>query len=42
VALPVFYFTELMALALGLEGTTRLFKMHQTDPLPLLSGLGLV
>ncbi len=42
VALPVFYFTELMALALGLEGTERWFKMHHVDPLPLLTGLGLL
>lgn len=42
VALPVFYFTELMALALGLAGTEQWFKMHQADPLPLLSELGLV
>lgn len=42
VRLPVFYFTELMALALGLAGTEQWFKMHQADPLPLLSELGLV
>ena len=40
--LPVFYFTELMALALGLEGPEKWFKMHHLDPRPLLTGLGLV
>jgi heterodisulfide reductase subunit B len=42
VRLPVFYFTELMALALGLEGPEQWFKMHHVDPLPLLGGLGLL
>jgi heterodisulfide reductase subunit B len=42
VRLPVFYFTELMALAMGLEGPEKWFKMHHLDPRPLLLGLGLI
>ncbi len=41
-ALPAFYFTELIALALGLEGTDSWFKRHNMDPRPLLESLGLV
>ena len=40
--LPVFYFTELMALAMGQQGTGDWFKLHRVDPRPLLFGLGLV
>lgn len=40
--LPVFYFTELMALAMGLEGAESWFKKHYVDPRPLLVGLGLI
>ena len=40
--LPVFYFTELMALAMDLEGPEKWFKMHHVDPRPLLIGLGLI
>jgi len=40
--LPVFYFTELVALALGLPGTSTWFKLHNVDPLPLVSSLGLL
>ncbi|MDP3142650.1 MAG: CoB--CoM heterodisulfide reductase iron-sulfur subunit B family protein [Candidatus Omnitrophota bacterium] len=40
--LPVFYFTELAALAMGQEGTEGWFKLHRTDPRPLLQGLGLL
>ena len=40
--LPVFYFTELVALALGLQGTATWFKLHNVDPVPLVSSLGLV
>jgi len=40
--LPVFYFTELMALAMGLTGPEKWFKMHRVDPRPLLIGLGLI
>ncbi len=41
VRLPAFYFTELIALAMGLEGTDKWFKMHNFDPRPLLNSLGL-
>ena len=40
--LPVFYFTELAALAMGQQGPEGWFKLHQTDPRPLLRGLGLL
>ncbi len=40
--LPSFYFTEIMALALGLEGPESWFKMHNTDPRPLLKSLNLL
>ncbi len=40
--LPVFYFTELAALAMGQEGTEGWWKLHRTDPRPLLQGLGLL
>jgi heterodisulfide reductase subunit B2 len=39
--LPVFYFTELVALAMGLPGTSTWFKLHTVDPTPLMGGLGL-
>lgn len=42
VALPAFYFTELIALALGLKGTDSWFKRHNMDPRPLLQSLALV
>ncbi|MBN2178906.1 MAG: CoB--CoM heterodisulfide reductase iron-sulfur subunit B family protein [Deltaproteobacteria bacterium] len=42
VVLPAFYFTELIALALGLDGSDAWFKMHNVDPRPLLSSLGLI
>lgn len=41
-ALPVFYFTELAALAMGQDGPERWCRLHQTDPRPLLQGLGLL
>lgn len=40
--LPIFYFTELAALAMGQEGTEGWWKLHRTDPRPLLQGLGLI
>lgn len=40
--LPVFYFTELIALAYGLPGPETWFKLHNVDPIKLLSGLGLL
>jgi len=42
VRLPTFYFTELIALALGIAGPEDWFKLHHCDPLPLLSGLRLL
>ena len=39
--LPIFYFTELLGLALGIEGKSWL-ERHITDPLPLLTSLNLV
>lgn len=42
VRLPVFYFTELVALAMGLQGPASWFKLHNVDPTPLVSGLGLL
>jgi heterodisulfide reductase subunit B2 len=40
--LPVFYFTELMALAFGLSGSQEYFKSHIFDPQPLLKKLQLI
>ena len=40
--LPVFYFTELMALAFGLSGSQEYFKSHIFDPQPLLKKLQLL
>ena len=40
--LPVFYVTELMALAFGHQGTSHWWKKHFVDPVPLLSGKGLL
>lgn len=39
--LPTFYFTELIAFALGLSGPENWFKMHIVDARPLMSSLGL-
>ena len=39
--LPVFFFTELMALALGMEGPEEWFAKHLVDPRPLLYAKGL-
>ena len=38
--LPVFYFTELLSLALGVPETDRWFRRHLVDPRPLLKRLG--
>lgn len=38
---PVFYITELMALAIGVSGHERWWKRHLVDPRPLLRSLGL-
>jgi heterodisulfide reductase subunit B len=40
--LPVFYLTELMALAFGDSGVARWWKKHFVDPAPLLRSKGLV
>jgi heterodisulfide reductase subunit B len=40
--LPIFYFTELIALAMGLSGSKETFKTHMFDPQPLLKQLGLI
>ncbi|MDO9559569.1 MAG: CoB--CoM heterodisulfide reductase iron-sulfur subunit B family protein [Syntrophales bacterium] len=42
VRLPVFYFTELIALALGLQGPETWFKLHNVDPRPLMKSLALI
>jgi heterodisulfide reductase subunit B len=39
--LPVFFFTELLGLALGLPGADEWFSRHLIDPLPLLTRSGL-
>jgi heterodisulfide reductase subunit B len=39
--MPVFYFTELIGLALGLPEAAKWWPKHLIDPRPLLSGLGL-
>jgi len=39
--LPVFYFSELAAIALGLPGQESWLKKHLVNPLPLLSALSL-
>jgi heterodisulfide reductase subunit B2 len=39
--LPVFYFTELMALAMGLPGVEAWLGLHNVDPRPLVKSLAL-
>jgi len=39
--MPIFYFTELLGLALDLPGTDNWFKRHAVDPRPLLRSVGL-
>jgi heterodisulfide reductase subunit B2 len=39
--MPVFYFTELIALALGATDSNRWWRKHLADPRPLLNELGL-
>jgi heterodisulfide reductase subunit B len=39
--MPIFYFTELLGLALDLPDTDRWFKRHAIDPRPLLRSVGL-
>lgn len=40
--MPVFYFSELMGLAMRLPGADRWFKLHKIDPAPLLRVAGIV
>jgi heterodisulfide reductase subunit B2 len=40
--MPVFYFTELMALAMGMEEAKGWFQKHLTSPFPLLQRLNLL
>ena len=40
--LPVFYFTELMGLALGLTSVEKWLGRHSADPMPLLKRIGLI
>lgn len=40
--MPIFYFTELMALAFGLPGVGKWFGKHTVDPRPLLRERGLL
>ena len=40
--MPVLYFTQLMAIALGCDSTVLCFDLHHVDPQPALAGLGLV
>jgi len=40
--IPVFYFTQLLALALGLDAGVGRFDLNYVDPLPLLKEKGLV
>jgi heterodisulfide reductase subunit B len=40
--LPVFYFTELMGVAMGIEAENAWWKKHMIDPTPLLRGLNLI
>lgn len=40
--MPIFYFTELMGLALGLPGIEKWLGRHSVDPRPLLRGRGLL
>jgi heterodisulfide reductase subunit B len=39
--MPIFYFTELIGLALGLREADRWFRCHLIDPLPALKRVGL-
>lgn len=40
--IPIFYFTQLMALALGLPQKINHFDKHHIDPKPLLTELGII
>jgi heterodisulfide reductase subunit B len=40
--IPVFYFTQLLGIAMGLDYQTLGFEQNAVDPLPLLKGKGLL
>jgi heterodisulfide reductase subunit B len=40
--LPIFYYSELMGLAMGHKDTAKWFKRHFTDPIPMLRAKGLM
>jgi len=40
--LPVMYFTELLACALGLEGTEAWWRRHMVNPVPVLAKAGVL
>jgi len=40
--LPIFYFTELMGLAFGLQAAGKWFRRHLVDPIPLLRSKNLI
>ncbi len=39
--MPIFYFSELMGLAMGVPGADKWLKFHQIDPMPLLRQVGI-
>ncbi len=39
--MPIFYFSELMGLALGASGADKWFRFHHIDPVPLLRQVGI-
>jgi heterodisulfide reductase subunit B2 len=39
--MPIFYFSELMGLAMGVPGADKWLKFHQIDPMPLLRQAGI-
>ena len=39
--IPIFYFSELMGLAMGAPGADKWFSFHQIDPMPLLRQVGI-
>ena len=41
-AMPVYYFTELIGIALGIKDVKKWLSKHLTDPFPLLRGIGLI
>jgi heterodisulfide reductase subunit B len=41
-SMPILYFTQLMAIALGCPGERLRFDLHYIDPRPLLKGKGLI